>query len=501
MPGGSVNGRPFRESNDSYSRTGIPCGNPKRYNSRDVLQMDSGLRGRKRSLMAPVEEIETEGQKQLKALVKKQLNTQVDLAEIKKKKEFATSDAKFNPATEKLSGIVSLKAYQDLEKSDDYIQELRQCGLTDEEIMLKLENQDDYNVLKAVKRSRYGMDPVSYQEKMEEIQKKIQSRQARLSKSDPISGIRLLSRSKMDLEKSIAFGNEKNKFLHKALIQQKTSSSLSVDPKDPMCHLPEILKSLTESSSKKASSKFLFSNSNRTKQILDSAEVNVKNDNGNSYETVPPTEHSVDVFSHKNDCCVTEAKFQDDYSVNQYRVSKPTNINNPKMEDEENEKVKYSDAQESKTMCNEGVQKADNVQSEEEEQNLEGTKDDQAPRELVARIKPIPVDVIHRYRLSNNEIRKIPRFENYTPGAPNNVLYLKNLAPKVTEEDLVSLFIRFQKESGPKIVFRLLTGRMKGQAFVTFDSPEVAKEALELVNGYELKGRPIIIGYGKQKSS
>ncbi|KAK3608954.1 hypothetical protein CHS0354_026283 [Potamilus streckersoni] len=494
MPGGSVNGRPFRESNDSYSRTGIPCGNPKRYNSRDVLQMDLGQRGRKRSLMAPVEEIETEGKKQLQALVQKQLKTKVDLAEIKKKKEFAASDAKFNPATEKLSGIVSLKDYQDLEKSDDYIQELKQCGLTDEEIMLKLENQNDYNLLKSVKRSRYGMDPVSYQGKMEEIQKKIQSRQTRLSLPDPVSGMKLLSRSEMELENSIAFGNEKNKFLHKALIQQKTST-LSVDPKDPMCQLPEILKSLTKNSSKKASSESLSSNSNRAKQLMDSAEVNGQ---GNSHETVPFTEQPVHVFSFKDDCLITitEANFQDDYSSNQGRVSKIADIN-----DEENEEIKCCDAKELKATCTVDVRNADNFESEEKERTLKKPRDDQAPRELVARIEPIPVDVIQKYRLSNDEIRKIPKFENYTPGAQNKVLYLKNLAPKVTEEDLVSLFIRFQKESCPKIVFRLLTGRMKGQAFVTFDSPETAKEALELVNGYQLKGRPIIVEYGKQKSS
>jgi len=43
------------------------------------------------------------------------------------------------------------------------------------------------------------------------------------------------------------------------------------------------------------------------------------------------------------------------------------------------------------------------------------------------------------------------------------------LNPKITEEDLVSLFVRFQREKGPKLVFRLMKGRMKGQAFVTFE--------------------------------
>jgi len=48
-------------------------------------------------------------------------------------------------------------------------------------------------------------------------------------------------------------------------------------------------------------------------------------------------------------------------------------------------------------------------------------------------------------------------------------LYLKNLSPRVTEEDLVSLFIHFQKCDTSPVIVRLLHGRMKGQAFVTFD--------------------------------
>lgn len=51
----------------------------------------------------------------------------------------------------------------------------------------------------------------------------------------------------------------------------------------------------------------------------------------------------------------------------------------------------------------------------------------------------------------------------------SQTLYLKNLSAKAKEEDLVALFNRFQREDGPKIVFRLMTGRMKGQAFVTFE--------------------------------
>lgn len=54
-----------------------------------------------------------------------------------------------------------------------------------------------------------------------------------------------------------------------------------------------------------------------------------------------------------------------------------------------------------------------------------------------------------------------------TPLPPPQVLYVKNLGPRVTMKDLVSLFARFQQDSTP-IQFRLLSGRMRGQAFITF---------------------------------
>ncbi len=105
---------------------------------------------------------------------------------------------------------------------------------------------------------------------------------------------------------------------------------------------------------------------------------------------------------------------------------------------------------------------------------------------------------------------------------------MKNLHKQVTAEDLVSLFIRFQQpsSSGEKIVFKL----MKERAFITFPGTlfalrvyhrsytncsssfpsiflaiptdiESAKSALTLVNGYTLRGKPIIIEYGTKSTN
>lgn len=110
---------------------------------------------------------------------------------------------------------------------------------------------------------------------------------------------------------------------------------------------------------------------------------------------------------------------------------------------------------------------------------------------------------------------------------------------------LVALFSRFEPENGPRVVYRLLTGRMKGQAFITLpgeglfhtyvqpgtaghdaQSPEAvhfllyctlhirsvigcnyfpladaetAQKALVLVHGYRLLGKPLVVEFGRER--
>lgn len=42
---------------------------------------------------------------------------------------------------------------------------------------------------------------------------------------------------------------------------------------------------------------------------------------------------------------------------------------------------------------------------------------------------------------------------------------------------------------------------MKGQAFVTFPSERQAQEALEDANGYILKDKPMVVVFGKVKTT
>lgn len=118
-------------------------------------------------------------------------------------------------------------------------------------------------------------------------------------------------------------------------------------------------------------------------------------------------------------------------------------------------------------------------------------------------VKEIPEKEIVKNRLSQDEIRNLPsgKFVNYSPGTPSHVLYIKNLCREVTEADLAALFVRYQCTQQP-LLFRLMKrGRMKGQAFVTFNDVETSSNALLLLNGYKLKGKPMVIHFGHSNAS
>jgi hypothetical protein len=119
------------------------------------------------------------------------------------------------------------------------------------------------------------------------------------------------------------------------------------------------------------------------------------------------------------------------------------------------------------------------------------------PVVLTSKIDSISEEAIAANRVSEEKI--LEQFPNYERGAPSKVLYLKNLDKQVGVKELVSLFIRFQAEGQDKLTFKLMDGRMKGQAFVTFHDEPAATAALELVHGYTINDKPIIIQYGKAK--
>ncbi|CAL1295802.1 unnamed protein product [Larinioides sclopetarius] len=113
-------------------------------------------------------------------------------------------------------------------------------------------------------------------------------------------------------------------------------------------------------------------------------------------------------------------------------------------------------------------------------------------------VVPLESSEVVEKRLSVEEIRKMPKFENYSVGQPSQTLYIKNLHAKITEQELRSVFGRFEEENRTFIGYRVCTGRMKGQAFIHFADTKVAEKALYFANGFLVRGKPIIIEFGKK---
>ena len=82
------------------------------------------------------------------------------------------------------------------------------------------------------------------------------------------------------------------------------------------------------------------------------------------------------------------------------------------------------------------------------------------------------------------------------------MVYVKNLPRSVSKEEMMALFDRFEKQTA---IYTLLTGRMRGQAFVEFcygeivpswiASKEIAAEAVNRLHGFVFKGRPLILQF------
>ncbi|GAB4834098.1 hypothetical protein Ancab_032351 [Ancistrocladus abbreviatus] len=143
------------------------------------------------------------------------------------------------------------------------------------------------------------------------------------------------------------------------------------------------------------------------------------------------------------------------------------------------------------------------VQCEDEIDSV--VKQPEKPVEVVDDRPYATVEEIQSQKLPPQEILSLPMFKNYSAGNPACVLYIKNLAKDVVPDDFNfifgSLFGSISEAKSGLSVKLMQEGRMRGQAFVTFPTVELAHHALNLVNGYVFKGKPMIIQFGRNPAS
>ncbi|KKR06376.1 MAG: RNA recognition motif-containing protein [candidate division WS6 bacterium GW2011_GWF2_39_15] len=72
-------------------------------------------------------------------------------------------------------------------------------------------------------------------------------------------------------------------------------------------------------------------------------------------------------------------------------------------------------------------------------------------------------------------------------------LYLGNLPYTVTAEDLKALFADYGEIEEAVVIMDKFSGRSKGFGFVTLASDEMARKAIEELNGKDLQGRSIVV--------
>ncbi|XP_033743426.1 RNA-binding protein 41-like [Pecten maximus] len=465
---------------DSYRRTGVPCGNPKRFQSNEVTRMGEGggrgpCSGPRRDLAGPVEDIETEGEKRLQELLQKQLRTSITRQQIAQGRNFV-GGTPFKASTDDLSGVTSLSKFQTLGETDAYIRELKQCGLTEEEVTLKLQTDNLIGKQNDRKR-RYGADTSFYRDKLEAIEGKIRRRNDNLSKPDTFSDQKVLTRHEMDLERALVKDDTSSRNLSTALTTQ-ARHKVHLHPDDPMNHLPEILASVTRDRYKEHGRQ-----KGHNSDLQEDLDVCSFPKEREFYEH----EECVSVSNHGHNCENTLKQLDRYVAGKDITVDAVNNLS--------------AEAQKSSMLC-------DNTSAIRHPPETMATstpisdsnEDNSVNNERHGHIEWVEEEYIVKNRLTPDEIKQIPRFENYSPGTKSKVLFIKNLSNKVTEEDLVALFIRFQSSDEDKLLFRLLTGRMKGQAFVTFPSVEKAMSAMQLVHGLNYKGKPIIIQFGRGPS-
>ncbi|XP_062939646.1 RNA-binding protein 41 isoform X2 [Cynocephalus volans] len=417
------------------------CGNMKRVSS--CVKTDEHV----------LEELETEGERQLKSLLQHQLDTSVSIEECMSKKESFAPGTMYKPFGKEAAGTMTLSQFQTLHEKDQETASLRELGLNETEILIWKSH------VSGEKRTKLRATPEAIQKRLQDIEERISERQRILCLPQRFAKSKQLTRREMEIEKSLFQGADRHSFL-KALYYQAYHKKTSADKY--MTSMKRMIKLGTKDEPQK---KNKGDPMNNLEGFYQEMIMKKRLEELQLMRGEPFASHSLVSATSVGDSGTAENPSLLQDKGKQAAQGKGPSLHVAKV-------IDFSPEQ-----CWTG------------------------PKKLTQPIEFVPEDEIQRNRLSEEEIRKIPMFSSYNPGEPNKVLYLKNLSPRVTERDLVSLFARFQEKKGPPIQFRMMTGRMRGQAFITFPNKEIAWQALHLANGYKLHGKILVIEFGKNKKT
>ncbi|XP_063059189.1 RNA-binding protein 41 [Engraulis encrasicolus] len=422
---------------------------------------------------APVpEEQETEGQRQLHSLLLQQLDTGVDIDRCFAKRQCFAPAAYYKPFGEQAAGVKSLSQFQALQSKEMELAGMREQGLTDREIQL-WKSKDKTETASAAPETARGvcMDPEVRSQRLQVIQDKIEARNRLLAQPQRLSASRPLSRREMEIEKALFQGTDRQGFLSALYHQEEepgSEQSGSAAPDSMHMLYKDFLKEADRDEPAKADSP------TESTPVIDQEH--------SSTDTHTRTQSSSSVVV--TDRCLGQSTSS----------SQDNAASHPPLRTEDNNSQKMTPV----SVVNKKMDVSQLIGALRPQQLSAGSRP-MGPMTVTGQVELVPEEDILQNKETEEKIRSIPRFQNYQSGQPSNVLCVKNLSPRATVAQLVSLFSRFQQSERPPILYRLLTGRLKGQAFITLADTESAKAALELLHGYRLLDKPLVIEFGREK--
>ncbi len=79
-------------------------------------------------------------------------------------------------------------------------------------------------------------------------------------------------------------------------------------------------------------------------------------------------------------------------------------------------------------------------------------------------------------------------------------IYVGNLSFTATDEEVRGAFEQFGEVASVNVIMDRETGRSRGFAFVEMADPEVAKEAIEQINGTQIAGRNVTVNEARPRA-
>jgi RNA recognition motif-containing protein len=78
-------------------------------------------------------------------------------------------------------------------------------------------------------------------------------------------------------------------------------------------------------------------------------------------------------------------------------------------------------------------------------------------------------------------------------------IFVGNLGPDVTEEQIMELFKPFGQVGSVQLVRELFTGKLKGFGFVEMPGKQHSRAAIAGLNGKDLAGRPLTVNEARPR--